>query len=85
MSDYEDDEEPTLRDELSKMREEIASLKRSRSSQPIQRPAYLQPIESTDFKKLKASLAGVLDRSSCSHWEKRSALFDTLNKHKQKQ
>lgn len=44
-------------------------------------PYSERPPTSTAQKKLQASLAGCLDRSVCSTWEKRSALFDTLNNH----
>lgn len=37
--------------------------------------------ETTGSKKLKSALSGVLDRSTCSLWEKRGALFDAINNH----
>lgn len=41
---------------------------------------HLKPA-TTASKKLKAALSGVLDRSTCTLWEKRGALFDAVNNH----
>lgn len=70
-----------VEDAYQRNKRDIANHRRDHSPQHRANYAVHRRPETSHSKKLKAALSGVLDRSTCTLWEKRGALFDAINNH----